>query len=219
MPLPSPELPSSPERRAAPRGAARRAALVSSAADLVAAGGPAAVSARAAARAAQVPLAAVSYHFDDVASLVREAVAELLDRLAADVAVRSAGPLPPVGQDEDGGVVAAAVVAAVLGPYGAAGAAGVRALYARTLELAGDEALAPRLRAFDEVVTAAVARLLAAAGRRPERAREVLALADGWLVAAAVAGAGSGADPEGALRGWAAERLAPGLVLLAPPPA
>lgn len=199
-------------RAAAPRGAARRAALVEASAALVAAGGPAAVSARAAARAAAVPLAAVTYHFADVPSLVREGVDLLLDRLSEDVRARSAAPLPDAARDADGLAAATAVIAVVLGPYGAAGADGVRALYARTLELGGDAALAPRLHAFDALLADAVARLLTASGRRPDRARDVLALADGWLVAALVGGDDHGDD----LLGRTAGRLAPGLVLLAP---
>jgi len=200
----------------APRGSARRAALVRAVAELVADGGPSAVSARAAARRAGVPLAAVTYYFDDVPALVREGVELLLDGLGTEVRERSAAVLPPLEEDRDGSRVAAAVVALVLGPYGARGAAGVRALHARTLELSGDGALAPQLRTFDAACAEGVARLLRAAGRTPVAARGVLALVDGWLVAAAVAGDGPGPAGADRLQQEVAERLAPGLLALAP---
>ncbi|GAA2021424.1 hypothetical protein WDZ16_05275 [Pseudokineococcus marinus] len=200
----------------APRGAARRAALVAAAAGLVAAGGPAALSARAAARAAGVPLAAVTYYFDDVPALLREAVEALLDDLGERVLAASEATPPPAAEDPGATALAGAVVGLVLGPYGGRGAAGVRALYARTLELSADPELAPRLGAFDAACADAVARLLRSAGREAGAARAVLALADGWLVAAAVAGEAGPGEDAGALERWAAERLAPGLVALAP---
>ncbi|MEJ5866433.1 hypothetical protein WDV85_01610 [Pseudokineococcus sp. 5B2Z-1] len=203
----------------APRGAARRAALVAAAAELVAAGGPAALSARAAARGAGVPLAAVTYYFDDVPALLREAVEALLDDLGERVRAASATAPPPAAEDRGATALAEALVGLVLGPYGGRGAAGLRALYARTLELSADPALAPRLRAFDAACADAVARLLRSAGREAVAARAVLALVDGWLVAAAVAGEAGPAGESGdgrALERWAAERLAPGLLALAP---
>ncbi|MEJ5944845.1 hypothetical protein WDZ17_05995 [Pseudokineococcus basanitobsidens] len=210
----------------APRGRQRRVALVEAAAGLLSEGGPEAVTARATARAAGLPLAAVSYHVEDVATLVREGADLLLDRLEEQVRRRVERPAPGAAHDPAGRLLAAALVDLVLGSYAGRGPDGVRALYARTLELSDDPALAGRLRRFDAACAEGVRALLAAAGRRTDAARAVLALVDGWLVAALVAGgSGSGTGTAGAgddgdrtdLAGWAAERLAPGLVALAPP--
>ena len=186
---------------------------MAAAAALVEEGGPAAVTARAVAARAGLPLASVSYHVQDVATLLREAVAELLESLEAGVEQRSHLPLPPPGEDEEGLVVAGAVVDLVLGPYADRGVAGVQAMYARVLELATDEVAAPRLRRYDQACARGVARLLRSAGRRDDQGRAVLALADGWMVAAALAGPEVGHE---ALTPWVVARLAPGLLALAP---
>jgi DNA-binding transcriptional regulator YbjK len=188
------------------RGEQRRERLVAAAAELLLARGPDAVTARAVAGDARVPLGAVTYYFADVGELRRTAVARLLEQHLEGARAR----LAAVRRGASAAAVARHLVAVLLGPYAGAGAAGVRALYARALAAAGDPLLAGDLRRWDDALAGLVAELLEAAGRDPGRARAVLACADGFALAWALDG--GPADGEARL----GARLAGVLDLLAP---
>lgn len=174
------------------RGEQRRDALVAAAAALLGRAGPHAVSARAVAAEAGVPLAAVSYYFDTVDDLVRAAAERLYDGyLAAATALVDASPdaggsgsPAPAREPSDDRRVAAMVVRVWLDPT----AAGpdpqrVRSLLVSLASAADSPALAPRLRRYDESLQGLVVRLLQRAGRSPARVRVLLAALDGFALA------------------------------------
>lgn len=188
------------------KGEQRREALVAAAAELLLAEGPDAVTARATASRAGVPLGATTYYFSDVAQLRRAAVRVLMDRQLEGATTHRAG----LRRGSRTALVAERVVALVLGPYLTSGWDGVLALYARALSAAQDDAVARDLAEFDGGIEAAVADLLHAAGRSTSHARAVLACTDGFALAEALAGP----RPDVATR--IAARLADVLDLLAP---
>jgi len=186
------------------RGRRRRTVLVDAAVALLDESGPEAVTARAVAERAGVPLGSVTYYFDDVQALRREATGVLGDR-HLDVARSVAGR---AGPGQDAASVAGVLAAAVLGPAADGGPDAVRALYARVLDTSGRAPLTDPLRRWDAAVAEVVADVLRAAGRRPEHAPAVLACADGAALAALLSGH---PDPLAAVR----DRLAGVLDLLA----
>jgi len=160
-----------PTRRA--RGEARSAAVVRSAADLLLLGGPGAVSHRAVAARAGVPLAATTYYFDRLDDLVRQA-AELLAREQAEHAERVA---ELTGPDDD---VVAAVVDAVL-PNG--GEVAVRAVYEHLVSAGRSPVVAGAYAESRARLDTAVGQLLRAAGC-PVAPALAVAVVDGAVVAA-----------------------------------
>ncbi len=174
------------------RGEQRRDALVAAAAALLGRDGPHAISARAVAAEAGVPLAAVSYYFDTVDDLVRAAAERLYDGyLAAATALVDAGPdagrtggaAAGHGQPDDR-QVAATVVRVWLDPTDAGpDPQRVRSLLVSLASAADSPALAPRLRRYDESLQGLVVSLLQGAGRSPARVRVLLAALDGFALA------------------------------------
>jgi DNA-binding transcriptional regulator YbjK len=181
------------------KGAARRSQVVAAAADLLLDAGPAAVTARAVASRAGVSLSALTYYFDDLGVLLREAAQSIAQRhLHAAEALLA----EPPGPDP-----AALVVGVVAGP--ARTTAQVGALYERGLAAGRTPALATVLQAWDAQVVALVRRALDALGRDATHARQVLGLVDGLLVGAVLAGE---ADPRAVAVGGlddVLDRLAP----------
>lgn len=190
------------------RSAARRAALVDAAGALVTRGGPAAVTARAAATAAGVPLAAVTYYFSDVDELARAGAAQVL----AEHLGQAREALSGLRRDASDRTVAARLVAAALGPYAAAGPSGVAALYERTLAAASRPTWRADLAAWDRAAEDVVGELLAAAGRDPRWRRAVLACLDGLAISAVVRGASDPAAEVAAQLVTVLPALAPVLV-------
>lgn len=166
------------------RGARRRRALVDAAAGLTVASGPDAVTARAVAAVAGVPLAAVTYYFTDVAELAREAAAQVVAEHVASARLLR-GRLRRGASDR---VLADRLVTAVLGPYTGAGTDGLAALYERSLAAARRPGWGALLAHWDTEVRGVVAELLGAAGRPAGSARWVLACLDGLAVSAVVRG-------------------------------
>ncbi|MGJ7442037.1 TetR/AcrR family transcriptional regulator [Aquipuribacter sp. MA13-6] len=166
------------------RGQQRREALVSAAAALLGRDGPHALSARAVATEAGVPLAAVSYYFDTVDDLVRAAAERLYDgylAVATALLDRAAGGGRVLADDRD---VAALVVRVWLDPTDAGpDPQRVRSLLVSLASAADSPALAPRLRRYDESLQGLVVRLLEGAGRDPGRVRVLLAALDGFALA------------------------------------
>ena len=163
------------------RGERRRDALVDAAAGLLGQQGPAALSARAVASRAGVPLAAVTYYFATVDALVQAAAERLYEGYLAEAVelARRAGD----GRAEDRDR-AALLVRLWLDPLeGGPDPGRVRSLLASVAAAAGSPALAPRLRRYDQDLTGLVAAVLRAGGRRPERARVLLAALDGFALA------------------------------------
>jgi DNA-binding transcriptional regulator YbjK len=155
------------------RGTARSAQVVRAAADLLILGGPGAVSHRAVAARAGVPLAATTYYFDRLDDLLREAALLLADE-QAEHAERVA---EITGRDDD---VAAAVVDAVL-PNG--GEVTVRAVYEHLVSAGRTPAVSGAYAAGRARLDAAVAHLLR--GARSEVAPALaIAVVDGAVVAA-----------------------------------
>lgn len=172
-------VPAGPGRTA--KGDRRREQLARAAADLVRAEGPAALSHRAVAARAGLPLAATTYYYrglDDLAAAAGSAL--VADWVAhADGVLRRvrsrAAPTDPVG----------AVVEAVLPP---GDDAAVRAHYEQLLAAARVPALAAALGAGRVRLDAVLAELLTALGLDGVAPATALALVDGAVVAAASEG-------------------------------
>jgi DNA-binding transcriptional regulator YbjK len=181
------------------KGAARRRQVVAAAAALLRDAGPAAVTARAVAARAGVSLSAVTYYFEDLAELLREAA----DTIAGEHLATAHALLAEPGHPD----TASLVVGIVAGP--ARSAAQVGALYERGLVAGRSPALAAVLQTWDARVLALVGAALRRQGRDDALARQVLGLADGLLVGAVLGGED---DP----RTVAADRLRAALDRLAP---
>ena len=153
-----------------PRGAARRAALVEAAAAIVVADGPAALTHRALAARAGVPLGSTTYYFADLADLTSAAGALLMSRWSEHArAVAASGAAGPE-----------ALIAAVLPPGDDAAVLGH---YEHLLGAARVPALAAAYRAGRAELDDAVGQVLAA-GRLPLDPAVALALVDGAAVTA-----------------------------------
>lgn len=158
------------------RGELRRTALVAAATQLLGEAGPTAVTARGVAARAGVPLAAVTYYFDAVGTLVQEAAERLfadhLDRAAALVRDRAAGPWEET-------LVRVWFDPSPDGPDPAR----VRGTLAQVLAAATAPALAPSLQRWDAALVREVGHVLRAAGRDVSRTRVLLAALDGAALA------------------------------------
>lgn len=171
---------------ATPKGELRRAAIVRAAADLVAAGGPDAVSHRTAAAAAGVPLAATTYYFRDLADLLAAALETLgtreLDEVAALV-----GALPR--RRRSAAATAGLVADVVVGP-GRRSDADLLAYYERFLTTGRHPAVRPVLAATRRRLDALVQEVLDRSGRGGPPPARLVAVFDGTVLSALVEGPG-----------------------------
>lgn len=164
------------------RGGARRAALVDAAAALVSAQGFGAVSHRAVAAQAGLPLAATTYYFSSLDDLLVQAVDQLAGRYVEQAGAAVARlPARPVG------VAAAArrVVDVVLPAE--ADAAALLALYERSLQAGRTPVLRPVVVRWNAAVRALVGIVLERSGHAADPGL-ALALVDGLAVTALAEG-------------------------------
>lgn len=165
-----------------PKGEARRAALVAAAADLVATRGPDAVSHRAVAAAAGVPLAATTYYFHDLPDLLVAGVeqASAAEVAAAVAVVDAAGRgRRPVAE------TAALVVDVLVGP-GRRTDAELQAHYERLLAGGRHPAVRPALQDAGARLHALVGELLTTGQHREVPTAVVVAVVDGTVLSALV---------------------------------
>lgn len=163
------------------RGAQRREELVQAAAGLLGREGPTALSARALAAEAGVPLAAVTYYFDSVDDLVRAGAERLyegyLGTARALVAEAADGASDP-------SACAGLLVRLWLDPSAdGPDARRVRNLLTALASAEQQPALAPQLRRYDEALADLAREVLAHHGRDCSRARLLLAALDGLALA------------------------------------
>ena len=159
------------------RGAARRRAIVEAALALLGRGGSGAVTHRAVANEAGVPLAATTYYFATKSELVLDAFA-----LAMTEDVTALGAAEPLAGDDPPTVpqVAAWLASLLLGDF-QDGRSTQLVLFELELEAARRPELAPMSRAWTAAYVRAVAPALARLGcREPER--------DAWIVVTALEG-------------------------------
>ncbi|WP_435738691.1 TetR family transcriptional regulator [Cellulosimicrobium sp. PMB13] len=179
-PAPSEGVRAEPRRQA--RGTARRDAIVRAAADLILREGPAAVTHRAVAARAQVPLAATTYYFtglDDLIGAAGRVIVEGWADHARDAAARAvrrtaSGRLA-------GSAGADAVVDAVLPP---GGEAEVRGFYEHLVGAGRYPALAHAYAEGRHQLDAAVAHLLTLLGVHGVNPALLVAVVDGAAVSA-----------------------------------
>lgn len=161
------------------RGAQRREQLVRAAADLLGREGPAALSARAVAGEAGVPLAAVTYYFDSVDDLVRAGAERLYEGY-----LEAARTLAVEGTGTDPRACAGRLVLLWLDPLpGGPEPRRVRHLLTSLAAAAEQPALAPQLRRYDESLADLARDVLRRHGRDASRARLLLAALDGLALA------------------------------------
>ena len=166
-----------------PKGTARREAIVTAAAALVAADGPDAVSHRAVARAAGVPLAATTYYFAGLDDLLAAALQLTVDAelVAAAEVVDALAESPRHAAD--------AVVDVLLGPDRHADAE-LLGYYERFLASGRHPALRPVLRAararYDELIGQA----LRICGHPDADVGLLVAVVDGTVLSSLVEGEG-----------------------------
>jgi DNA-binding transcriptional regulator YbjK len=158
------------------KGEARRTSIVASAADLLLADGVTAVTHRAVAARAGVPLGATTYYFssrDDLVACALDAAASVeLERSRA-----AAGRRPP--RRRDAAVARAAhVLDVVLGLERMRDTGQVRAYYERLLEAGRSPAAAAAVRRWQDGIVKLLADVLPVG----VSARAVLALVDGFVV-------------------------------------
>jgi DNA-binding transcriptional regulator YbjK len=168
------------------RGEARRAAIVESAARLVAAAGPDALTHRAVVAESGVALAATTYYFDSIDDLRAAAVGHLLQtELAAAEALVAGTPR----RTRSAAATARHVVQVVLGADRDDEA--LLALYERFLACGRHPALRRPLQEARTRVDAALTDLLDRCGRPGADVATLVALVDGSVVSALVEGDGS----------------------------
>lgn len=179
-----------PPRRRSQRGARRRQILVDAAAALVAERGIAAVTHRAVAERAELPLAATTYYFASLAELVEAGVGVVAEGWLRRAQAAVAG-LPPVlrGPAEVARAVMRVVSAA---PAGArpADAGDLLVLYDRYLEAGRHPSLQPAVRAHNERLDGLLREVLERGGLAPDpgTARGLLAIVDGAILRALAEG-------------------------------
>lgn len=150
---------------------------MSAAAELLLESGPTALTARAVAARAGVPLAATTYYFADQGQLARSAA----ERVVQDHLQVVAETVQAVDPDTSAAGVAGQVLAIVMGPH-TRERASLLAMYDRVLAVAAHGSLAAAFADLDERLCAAVHELLERSGRTTDHARALLACADGLLV-------------------------------------
>lgn len=145
--------------------------------------GFAALTHRAVAARAEVPLASTTYYFASVDDLAEQALQHATQRwLAASEAASTALPARLVS----GPATARALLAVVTG--GSGDRASLSAMYERYLEAGRHPRLRPLVVAANAEVARLVGGVLQRAGRRTRAARLVLATTDGLLLAALAEG-------------------------------
>jgi DNA-binding transcriptional regulator YbjK len=191
------------------RGERRRRELVDAAASLLEEGGFAAVTHRAVAARAGLPLAATTYYFASLDDLLEPALGLLarrqLDRAAALAAEAPAGPLEP-------DALAARLVAMVAGAPEPAGPAGMLLFYERYLQAGRRPRLRPLVAGWNQKLAGLLGGLLRRGGfpGHGDLPRTLLATIDGLLIDLLVTG-----EPDAQAR--AATALAGLLAALRPP--
>lgn len=181
------------------RGAERRLALIDSAADLVMEEGLSALSHRAVAARAGLPLASTTYYFDSVEDLRDEAFAHIAEAWATRAQEVVDAVPPQIDYD-----VAARAVISIIGAD--ALSQQVLVMYERYLEAGRHDRLRAVVAAWNAQLRELVAQVLLRAGipLEDERADLVLALADGVAVTALA----EGTSPDAAV-GAALKRFLP----------
>lgn len=179
------------------RGAQRRGVLIEAAADLLLEDGLAALSHRAVAARAGLPLASTTYYFASADDLRDEA----LQHVAATWAARAGAVVDGLPAQVDA-VAAAQAVITIIGAD--IPTRQMLLLYERYLEAGRHERLRPVVVAWNAHLTELVQQVLARAGlpAEAEQARLVLAVADGVAVTALAEG-----DPPDVAVGAALEQL------------
>ncbi len=168
------------------KGEARRAAIVGTAAQLLATAGPDSVNHRAVATAAGLPLAATTYYFDSLDDLRAAAVEQVL-RVEAEQVERLVDALPR--RVRSAAATAEHVVDVVLGPDRSD--VELQSLYERFLACGRHPALRPLLRAARAGIDAALTETLDRCGHPSADVPTLVALIDGSVVSALVEGDGS----------------------------
>jgi len=183
-------------RKTSARGLRRRQLLLEAAGELLMEHGFAAVSHRAVAQHAELPLSATTYYFRSLDELLEGAVRQLADGWLADAGA-VVTDLPP--QLVDPRAMAEALVrVAALGPAGetATDSRTLLSLYDRYLEAARHPRMRPVVAEYDDRIEALLADVLrrragspdATAGEIRRTARLVLAVIDGALLRALAEG-------------------------------
>lgn len=165
------------------RGAVRQAALVQAAVALVGEQGLGAVSHRAVARRAGVPLAATTYYFSSLESLLVDAV----QALAAQWLDRAQAVLEQLPPQLAGPTELAEAAVAITVPVGPA-TDDLPTMYERYLEAGRSPALRPLVRSYDAALDDLLADVLSRAGHPRSRARLLLAVVDGAVLRALAEG-------------------------------
>ena len=167
------------------KGAARREAIVDAAVELVVTGGPDAVSHRAVARQAGVPLAATTYYFASLDDLLVTAVQRAAEAETA-AAAELVASLP--ARPRSAGTTAAAVVDVLLGRHRED--ADLQAFYERFVAGGRHPVLRPVLQAARARIDELLADLLRRCGHPGADAGLLVAVVDGTVLSALVEGDG-----------------------------
>lgn len=185
-----------PARRTSTRGLRRRQLLLEAAGELLMEDGFSAVSHRAVAQRAELPLAATTYYFTSLDDLLEGAVRHLANGWLARAGV-VAGELP-AQMDDPRALAEALVRVAALGPAGetASDSRTLLSLYDRYVEAARHPRLRPVVAEYNDRIEALLANVLqrrsgsppATAGNDQQPARLVLAVIDGALLRALAEG-------------------------------
>lgn len=202
-----------PARKTSARGLRRRQLLLEAAGELLMEHGFAAVSHRAVAQHAELPLSATTYYFESLDELLQGAVRELADGWLA-CARSVVADLPP--QLDDPGELAEALVrVAALGPAGATATDSrtLLSLYDRYLEAARHPLMRPVVAEYNDRIESLLADVLRRRNGSTDETADVIARTAG-LVLAVVDGALLRALAEGrpvATATTAVEQLLPAL--------
>lgn len=185
-----------PARRTSARGVRRRQLLLEAAGELLMEHGFAAVSHRAVAQHAELPLSATTYYFRSLDELLEATVRQLADGWLASAGVVVAHL--PAQLDDPRALAEALVRVAALGPAGetATDSATLLSLYDRYVEAARHPPMRPVVAEYDDRIEALLADVLRRRGGPPDAtageirvmARLVLAVIDGALLRALAEG-------------------------------
>jgi DNA-binding transcriptional regulator YbjK len=165
-----------------PKGEARREALVVAAADLVTTHGPDAVSHRAVAAAAGVPLAATTYYFRDLADLLVAGV----ERVCATEGAAARAVVEAAGRGRRPVDETATLVVDVLVGRGRRTDTELQAHYERLLSGGRHPAVRPSLQAAGAQLNGLVGELLTTGQHRDVPTAVVVAVVDGTVLSALV---------------------------------
>jgi DNA-binding transcriptional regulator YbjK len=186
------------------RGERRREALVEAAAALLREGGFAAVSHRAVAARAGLPLAATTYYFASLDELVERALGRLArGHLERARALASSFPPAPPGSRVPPEELASRLIALVIGSREPADQAGMLPLHERYIQAGRRPGLRPLVGAWNAELAGLVAETLERCGypHQGDLPRVLMATVDGLLIDQLAAGAQDA--PAGARAGLA----------------